>query len=113
MNAHELLEHDRRRLRLFLAHFVDHMASHVAEVRERGEAMAESGELRALLGAAVADMETSRRSMARVVDHLGQDETGLESGRPDHDHRYDHDHHHHADGHEHAHRHAQGEQHHT
>ena len=101
MNALEIAAHDLHRLRLFLAHFVDHMDAHLAEIHERSEEALPGGPLRDLLEAAITDMAISRRSMARVVEHLDQETvTSLGTGGDHHAHHGDHEH---AHSHPHSH----------
>ncbi len=106
MNALEIATHDLRRLQLFLAHFVDHMDAHLAEVRERSAEAFPGGALRDLLATAITDMATSRRSMSRVVEHLDRETAAFSGTGADHHGDHDHDH-------EHAHSHPHGDHHHV
>lgn len=89
---------DLARLRTYLVHFVDHLAAHVDDVARRRAGLVEPPALARLLDEAIADIETSRRSMVRVVSLLT---TTVGADAPAVDHHEDH--HHHGSRHDHRH----------
>ncbi len=72
------------RLRVYVAHFIDHTRDHVAEI-EAQRPHIENASLGGLLEKAVADVEAANRSLQAVLTELG--------GKPDDGHHH-HGHHH-------------------
>ncbi len=91
--APDMPEQDLHRFKVFLAHFVEHVESHIGEIRARSVGVPAGSRLGQLLDIALYDMDMSRQSLDRIVDYLGGPGTAHEHGHR-HGHEHGHDHHH-------------------
>ena len=94
-------ERARMRLKIYLAHSIDHMEDHLQDLGAQAPFVAEP-RLEQALGRAIADVETARQSLATALDLVG----GAPAQQHAHDHGQEHEHEHgHGHGHGHAHPH--------
>lgn len=88
MSSHTIEEQARKRLRILLAHFMEHMDCHVNEIQAQRPGLQADLALDDALTQAVDDMRAVRHSLAVALVELGD-------GAADHHHHghhHDHDH---------------------
>lgn len=86
MNSHTIEEQARKRLRILLAHFMEHMDCHVNEIQAQRPGLQTDLTLDDALTQAVDDMRTVRHSLAVALVELG------EGAVDHHGHHHDHGH---------------------
>ncbi|MBK1662899.1 hypothetical protein CKO38_10485 [Rhodospirillum rubrum] len=101
-------ERGRKRLGIYLAHFLDHVEGHMGEIGAQRDALAEDARLGALVDQALADMVVARASLSAVLRDLDGEAPAPASPDPAHSpfhsHRHSHDHDHaHSHDHDHCH----------